>query len=86
MADKKKSQKIKIAKDGPYIVQGNMPLAEEILVSDQKETPLRWERGEPFPEREAYALCRCGQSKNKPFCDGTHLFSGLRAGNETIRK
>jgi CDGSH-type Zn-finger protein len=34
--------------------------------------------GEPFDKgasREHYALCRCGQSKNKPFCDGSHWYA-----------
>ena len=34
--------------------------------------------GEPMnagASREHYALCRCGQSKNKPFCDGTHWYA-----------
>jgi CDGSH-type Zn-finger protein len=42
---------------------------------------LQNSRGEPLPTRRTIALCRCGGSANKPFCDGTHStigFSGER--------
>ena len=32
--------------------------------------------------KESVALCRCGQSKNKPFCDGSHCGCGFQ-GSET---
>jgi CDGSH-type Zn-finger protein len=47
---------IRIAKDGPYEVVGGPQLLGDA-------TPV---------SSEHYTLCRCGQSKNKPFCDGTH--------------
>jgi CDGSH-type Zn-finger protein len=55
--------------NGPYMVKG---LAE-----------LHNSRGEDLPVRPVMALCRCGGSANKPFCDGTHAkngFSGARLG------
>ena len=33
--------------------------------------------GEVITERESYSLCRCGQSQDKPFCDGTHRECGF---------
>jgi CDGSH-type Zn-finger protein len=35
--------------------------------------PDKWLIGEKLQTQETYALCRCGQSKNKPFCDGNHV-------------
>lgn len=51
---------ITISKTGPYKVEGGAH-----LVNDAGE-PLETREGKPF------FLCRCGHSKNKPFCDGTH--------------
>ena len=31
------------------------------------------------------ALCRCGASKNKPYCDGTYAKIGFKAGNATVK-
>jgi len=50
--------RIQVGKGGPYEIRG----AVELL-----DAP--WAQGAP---RDRYTLCRCGHSKNKPFCDGTH--------------
>jgi CDGSH-type Zn-finger protein/ferredoxin len=53
-----REQEIYVAGNASYYVRGGIEL-----------------EGEPMNQganREHYALCRCGQSKNKPFCDGTH--------------
>jgi CDGSH-type Zn-finger protein len=64
--------KVSIKKDGPYLVSGGFPLKKEIIVSDEQGYSVGWKEGENFPKKESYALCRCGKSKNMPYCDGTH--------------
>jgi CDGSH-type Zn-finger protein len=71
--------KIKVLKDGPYIVTGNVPLKENIIVFDEDGEPLSWKEGKKFETKETYSLCRCGNSGEMPFCDGSHTrirFSG----------
>ena len=65
-------QKIKVAKDGPYLVSGNVPLQKEIIKSDEAGNSIDWAKGGKMPEKETCGLCRCGESKAKPYCDGTH--------------
>ena len=65
-------KKIKVTKDGPYLVSGEVPLAEEKVIHDEEGMPLKWEKDEKFSDKKEYALCRCGKSKNKPYCDGSH--------------
>ncbi len=71
MAEKK--GKIIICKNGPYQVSGSLPLAAEIEHADDDGNPGTWEKGKSYPAKESYALCRCGKSSNKPYCDGTHI-------------
>lgn len=60
--------------DGPYLVRG----AFRLLDTDGNDIPTH---------RRTIALCRCGRSKTRPFCDGTHKLVGFRAtgGAETPR-
>jgi len=67
-----KERKIVVSKNGPYLVSGSLPLGKEISELGKEGEPERWVKGKQYPAQESYALCRCGQSKNKPFCDGTH--------------
>ncbi len=76
---------IKIAKDGPYLVFGSLPLKKEIIVADENGDSSAWGKGKEYPRQEKYALCRCGHSKNKPFCDGDHAKIGFD-GTETASK
>jgi CDGSH-type Zn-finger protein len=64
--------KIRIAKDGPYLVSGSVPLAVESIASDAQGGSVGYEGGRSLDAGEKYALCRCGRSETKPFCDGTH--------------
>jgi CDGSH-type Zn-finger protein len=58
--------KISCAPNGPYLVN---------------EVPLRRASGEAWPAANSVALCRCGGSGNKPFCDGTHRKNGFNDEN-----
>ncbi len=68
----KDQMRIKVSNNGPYIVSGGIPLAEQIIVRDAEGYCIGWREGNTYPPQENYALCRCGRSQNKPFCDGTH--------------
>ncbi len=72
MAESKTGVRVVISKDGPYRVSGKIPLSRQTIVTDEEGGSETWQEGKTFPAQETYALCRCGQSKKKPFCDGTH--------------
>lgn len=65
-------KKVVVKKDGPYIVHGHVPLVRKTQVVSEYGEPLTWQKEETLETEEPYLLCRCGQSGNKPFCDGTH--------------
>ena len=59
--------------NGPYLVRGPIQLIDA-------------EGNEFKSEREMIALCRCGGSTNKPFCDGTHSRIGFEAANRAVQQ
>jgi CDGSH-type Zn-finger protein len=76
--------KITVSTNGPYIVTGGVPLTTEEVCYDDEGNCRSYQETETYPLRQQYALCRCGHSKNRPFCDGTHAeihFDGTEAGD-----
>jgi CDGSH-type Zn-finger protein len=65
--------RIKVVKNGPYLVTGGIPLKEMIIECDGDGIAVAWREGKTYPLMDSYELCRCGQSKHKPFCDKPHL-------------
>jgi CDGSH-type Zn-finger protein len=80
--DRKDEPRIKVTRNGPLVVTGKVPLAEERIITCADGEPCRWEKGHSYPEQETYSLCRCGASKTMPFCDGSHFEAGFD-GTET---
>ena len=77
-------KKIKVMKDGPYMVFGQVPLNEEIIKKDAESRSEKWvETKKHYPD-DIYALCRCGNSTNKPFCTNNH--SGFDGTETTYRE
>jgi CDGSH-type Zn-finger protein len=72
---------ITAAPNGPLLVSGAVALYRRRAVQSEHGEPLAWETTEHVETRDRYALCRCGQSDNKPFCDGTHARVGFAAGD-----
>lgn len=55
---------IVLAENGPILVNGSVHLENH--------------KGEKIETGDTTALCRCGESKNKPFCDGSHITAGFQ--------
>ncbi len=64
--------KITVLDNGPYLVKG------PVLLLDAEGNEFR-------AEHSTVALCRCGGSMTKPFCDGTHSKVGFRATERAVR-
>ncbi len=67
-----RARRIAVIPNGPYLVYGNIPLVRKRKVVSEEDYSLAWERTAVLETEETYALCRCGHSGSKPFCDGTH--------------
>ncbi len=76
------AMKVTVAKDGPYEVEGSVPLSRRVIVADERGDSVAWADGEQFEVAASYRLCRCGKSNDKPFCDDSHLSNGFD-GTET---
>lgn len=63
---------IKVRENGPYRVDG-----DDVKVID-------WNGNEYQVTRKPIALCRCGGSTTKPFCDGTHSRIGFQAAEAAV--
>ena len=63
---------IRLRKNGPCLVEG-----DDVKVFD-------WDGNEYTVERRPFALCRCGASTKKPFCDGTHSKLGFQAAEAAV--
>ncbi len=62
---------IKIRDNGPYVVEGEFRLTDA--------------NGQEIPVKKA-ALCRCGGSTTKPFCDGTHSKIGFQGAIAAVER
>ena len=63
---------IRLRQNGPYVIDG-----DDVTVID-------WDGMEYRIERRPIALCRCGASTKKPFCDGTHSRVGFQAAEAAV--
>lgn len=70
---------ISVTPNGPLLVSGEVSLYRRRAVVSEHGEPLTWETTEQLETRDRFALCRCGYSDRKPFCDGTHARVGFVA-------
>ena len=71
--DMAEETKITALDNGPYLVRGT------VIITDAEGNQFH-------TDRETIALCRCGGSQTKPFCDGTHSKVGFEAANRAVQE
>jgi len=65
--------KIKITKNGPFSIDGEIPVKEVVSIASRDGGVQDFKKEKEYETSDsAKFLCRCGHSKNKPFCDGAH--------------
>jgi len=64
---------IKVRQNGPYL----MDVGEDVKLVD-------WNGNEYQITRRPFALCRCGASATRPFCDGAHSKIGFKAAEAAV--
>jgi CDGSH-type Zn-finger protein len=76
--------RITVTKNGPYLVEGGVPYTVETIVCDTDGESESWRVDSTLEDHERCGLCRCGHSKTKPLCDGSHIlvdFDGTEVGS-----
>jgi len=77
--------RIQILENGPYVVDGEIPIKEVTILEDETGAALDYAEEKSLKSQSDHVyLCRCGRSKNMPFCDGTHAqiaFDGTETDN-----
>ncbi len=63
-------------RNGPYVVSGDL---NELNLTDADGNKY------DLTGKQAVALCRCGASTNKPFCDGQHSKIGFQAAEAAVK-
>jgi CDGSH-type Zn-finger protein len=75
---------IKVLNNGPYLVLGGIPLKEELLVKDAMGKAEKWKEERRYYPDGPYTLCRCGKSRDKPFCTCDHIgFNGFETADRS---
>ncbi|WP_280718800.1 CDGSH iron-sulfur domain-containing protein [Kitasatospora sp. MAP5-34] len=72
--------RVTVTPDGPYRVGGPVAVTRKAVVTSADGESLAWSSPHPLPGPQGGGtvdLCRCGQSANKPFCDGSHQRLGF---------
>ena len=72
-ADAARAFSITVRKDGPYVVEGGVPLTRKSIVYSEWHEPMSFRKNAELGARPTYRLCRCGHSQKKPYCDNTHV-------------
>jgi CDGSH-type Zn-finger protein len=85
MTSEKSKVRVTVSENGPYMVTGDIPLAKQTITTNAEDGSEAWQEGSAVAHRETHALCRCGASRTKPFCDGSHLKIGF-VGTETASR
>ena len=63
---------VTVVENGPYMVSGSPPLSVQTIERNEEGQSWSYREGQAFAVKAKTALCRCGHSQNKPYCDGSH--------------